>query len=119
MAIQAALEKLVRSTPKSIGAILVDWEGEAVQEFCYCDPYEIRFIAAHKAIILATFKELHVDAGQNSLPDEIVVTSSGVHLIIGSVDQDYSLVLSVDRSCPASLARHYFREAVLEIRKEI
>jgi len=119
MAIQAALEKLVKSTPKAIGAILVDWEGEAVQEFCYCDPYEIRFIAAHKAIILAAFKELHVNAGQGALSDEIVVTSSGVHLIIGSVDQDYSLVLSADRSCPLSLARHYFKVAVAEIRKEI
>ena len=119
MAIQAALEKLVRNTPKAIGAILVDWEGEAVQEFCYCDPYEIRFIAAHKAIILAAFKTLHTDAGQSVLPDEIVVTSSGVHLIIGSIDQDYSLVMSADRSCPLSLARHHFREAVTEIRKEI
>jgi predicted regulator of Ras-like GTPase activity (Roadblock/LC7/MglB family) len=119
VSIQAALEKLVHNTPKSIGAILVDWEGEAVQEFCYCDPYEIRFIAAHKAIILAAFKDLHADGGQNGMLEEIVVTSSGVHLIIGSIDQDYSLVLSTDRACPLSLARHHFRDALIEIRKEI
>lgn len=115
----AALKKLVNNSPKSIGAILVDWEGEAVQEFCYCDPYEIRFIAAHKAIILAAFRDLHSSVGQGALLEEIVVTSSGVHLIIGSIDQDYSLVLSTDRSCPLSLARHHFRVAVAEIRKEI
>jgi predicted regulator of Ras-like GTPase activity (Roadblock/LC7/MglB family) len=119
MAIQAALEKLVRSTPHSIGAILVDWEGEAVQEFCYCDPYEIRFIAAHKAIILSAFRDLHADSTSNGLPEEIVITSSGVHLIIGSLDQDYSLVLTADRACPIALAKRNFSAAVLEIRKEI
>ena len=119
MSIQSVLEKLVHNTPHSIGAILVDWEGEAVQEFCYCDPYEIRFIAAHKAIILAAFKDLHADDDQGGLLEEIVITSSGIHLIIGSVDQDYSLVLSADRVCPLSVARHHFREAIVEIRKEI
>jgi predicted regulator of Ras-like GTPase activity (Roadblock/LC7/MglB family) len=51
--------------------------------------------------------------------EEIVISSSGVHLIIGSIDSDYALVLGIDRSCPLSIARRRFREALAEIRKEV
>lgn len=119
MPYQNILERLVNRTPRAIGAILVDWEGEAVQEYCHCDPYEIRFIAAHQAIILARLRELHHGAGQKSLIEDFVVTVSQAHLIIGSIDEDYSLLMSVDRMCPVHLALHHFRDAVLELRKEI
>jgi len=119
VSIEAVLEKLVHSTPKAIGAIMVDWEGEAVQEYCYCDPYEIRFIAAHKAILLSAFKELHGSCDDAGQIEELVISSSGVHLIIGIIDEDYSLVLSVDRSGSLSLARYHFRQALVDIRKEM
>jgi len=113
------LETLVNRTPRAIGAIVVYWEGEAVQEFCHCDPYEIRFMAAHQAIILCRLKELHHGVEQKTRIDNFVVTVSTAHLIIGSIDDDYSLVMSVDRMCPVHLALHHFREAVVELRKEI
>src|SRR5450631_3679568 len=119
MPYQNILEKLVKSTPRAIGAILVDWEGEAVQEYCHCDPYEIRFIAAHQAIILNRLKELHNGVGQKSPIEDFVVTVSKAHLIIGSIDEDYSLLMSVDRICPVHLALHHFRDAVAELRMEL
>jgi predicted regulator of Ras-like GTPase activity (Roadblock/LC7/MglB family) len=112
------LQKLVDRTPDSVGAILVDWEGEAVQEYCHCDPYDIRFVAAHKGIILARLKELH-KSGRVGLIDDVVITASDCHLIIGCIDDDYSLVMSIGRSCPAGLALYHFREAVKELKKEI
>jgi len=119
MSIEAVLEKLVNSIPKSIGAIMVDWEGEAVLDYCHCDPYEIKFIAAHKVIILDAFREVHKNGTVPDQVEEIVISSSGVHLIIGSIDSDYALVLGIDRSCPLSIARRRFREALAEIRKEV
>jgi predicted regulator of Ras-like GTPase activity (Roadblock/LC7/MglB family) len=112
------LKTLVDSTPDSIGAILVDWEGEAVQEYCHCDPYDMRFIAAHKGIILARLKELH-DSGRVGAVEDVVITSTDGHLIIGCIDQDYSLVVSVARNCPRGLALYHFRRAIAELRKEI
>jgi predicted regulator of Ras-like GTPase activity (Roadblock/LC7/MglB family) len=112
------LRTVVDSTPHSIGAILVDWEGEAVQEYCHCDPYDIRFVAAHKGIILARLKELH-ESGRVGAVENVVITSTDGHLVIGCIDQDYSLVLSVSRDCPRSLALHHFRIAIAELRKEI
>jgi predicted regulator of Ras-like GTPase activity (Roadblock/LC7/MglB family) len=112
------LKKLVDSTPDSVGAILVDWEGEAVQEYCHCDPYDIRFVAAHKGIILARLKELH-NSGRVGSIDDVVITTSDSHLIIGCIDDDYSLVMSIGRPCPVSLALHHFRDAVKELQKEL
>ena len=112
------LKTLVDRTPDAIGAILVDWEGEAVQEYCHCDPYEIRFLAAHKGIILARLKELH-SSGRVGLIDDVLITASDCHLIIGCIDNDYSLVMSIGRSCPAGLALYHFRDAVSKLKKEI
>lgn len=112
------LKTLVDNTPHSIGAILVDWEGEAVQEYCHCDPYDMRFVAAHKGIILARLKELH-DSGRVGAVEDVVITSTDGHLIIGCIDQDYSLVVSVGRSCPRGLALYRFHSAIAELKKEI
>jgi predicted regulator of Ras-like GTPase activity (Roadblock/LC7/MglB family) len=112
------LKKLVDRTPHAVGAILVDWEGEAVQEYCHCDPYDIRFVAAHKGIILARLKELH-DSGRVGAVEDVVITSTDGHLVIGCIDQDYSLVLSIGRDCPQALALHHFRDAIAELKKEI
>ena len=112
------LKTLVDRTPDSIGAILVDWEGEAVQEYCHCDPYDMRFVAAHKGIILQRLKELH-NSGRVGAVQDVVITSSDGHLIIGCIDQDYSLVLSIGRSCPRGLALYHFRDAIAGLKKEI
>jgi predicted regulator of Ras-like GTPase activity (Roadblock/LC7/MglB family) len=112
------LKKLVDRTPDSVGAILVDWEGEAVQEYCHCDPYDIRFVAAHKGIILARLKELH-NSGRVGVIDDVVITATDGHLIIGCIDDDYSLVMSIGRACPVSLALYHFRDAVKELKKEL
>lgn len=118
MPYMSILKGLVERTPQALGAIVVDWEGEAVQEFCHCDPYDIRFIAAHEGIILSRFREVH-KSGIGGEVEEVVVSATAGHLIIGVIDQDYSLVMSVGRSCPVVLALHHFRTAIGELKKEI
>jgi predicted regulator of Ras-like GTPase activity (Roadblock/LC7/MglB family) len=118
MPFMTILKTLVDRTPDSVGANLVDWEGEAVQEYCHCDPYDMRFVAAHKGIILARLKELH-NSGRVGVIDDVVITTSDCHLIIGCIDDDYSLVMSIGRSCPVRLALHHFRDAVANLKKEI
>jgi len=119
MPYQSILKQLVSSVPGSIGAIMVDWEGEAVQEFCHCDPYEIRFLAAHQSILLGRVKELQSNRGEEDIIEDFVVTTTGAHLIIGSIDRGYSLMLIIERGCPVRMARHHFHDAVAELRKEI
>ncbi len=118
MSFEVILKDLVERVPHAIGAILVDWEGEAVMENCHCDPYEMRFIAAHKGIILARLKEMQ-SIGNVGAIEDVTVTTSERHLIIGSIDKDYSLVMSVGRGCPALLALQHFRRAITGLKKEI
>ena len=118
MSFEVILKNLVERVPQAIGAILVDWEGEAVMEHCHCDPYDIRFIAAHKGIILARLKAMQNSAGIGEVED-VVVTSSKGHLIIGCIDDDYSLVMNIERSCPVALALYPFRMAITSLRREI
>ena len=119
MPFKRILKALVDRTPKAVGAILVDWEGEAVQEFCHCEPYEIRFSAAHQGILLDRLKSLHANSGQENAIQEVVVTATDAQLIIGGIDQDYSLMMRVGRDCPVAQALYHFRNAVAELRKEI
>lgn len=118
MPFQGVLKELVETVPHAVGAILVDWEGEAVQEFCHCDPYDLRFVAAHKGIVLTRLREANAER-QGGEIEELVVTSERQILLIGVVDSDYSLVLQVDRACPVGLARHHFAQAVVRIRGNI
>lgn len=118
MSFEVILKSLVSQVPKAIGAILVDWEGEAVMEYCHCEPYDIRFIAAHKGIILAHLKEMQSTAQIGEVEDVVVTTSDG-HLIIGCVDQYYSLVMNVERSCPVALALYHSRHAITALRREV
>ena len=118
MSIEDILKNLVDTVPQAIGAILVDWEGEAVMEQCHCDPYDIRFIAAHKGIILARLKEMQ-SAAQIGEVEHVVVTSSKGHLMIGCIDQDYSLVMNIERSCPVAPALYHFRRAIAELKRGI
>ena len=118
MSLDSILKNLVNSVPQAIGAILVDWEGEAVMEHCHCDPYDIRFIAAHKSIILQRLKEMQSAAQIGEIVDAVITSSNG-HIIIGCIDQDYALMMNTERTSPMTEALHYFRRAVSELKKEL
>ena len=59
MPFKAILKELVEVTPGASGAILADWEGEAVEQCCHYDDFELKVIGAHKGIILNQMKEIH------------------------------------------------------------
>ena len=119
MPFRTILENLIKRIPHAIGAILIDWEGEAVQEYCLCSPYDIRFMAAHQGILLSRLKELVNNGRSKDKIRDFSITTEKAHLIIGSIDDDYSLMVSVDRDCPLPLALRHFRESVIELKKEI
>jgi predicted regulator of Ras-like GTPase activity (Roadblock/LC7/MglB family) len=78
----------------------------------------MRFIAAHSGIILAHLKELH-NSGRVGLIDDVVIATTDCRLLIGCIDDDYSLVMNIVRSCPTGLALYHFRDAVKKLKKEI
>ena len=118
MPFKAILRKLVESVPAASGAILADWEGEAVEQHCLYDDYELKVLGAHKGILLNRIKEAQEECSAGDLQDA-VITSDRQHVIIGVVGPEYSLVMTLNRGAIIGLALHRFRQTVRLLMKEI
>ena len=118
MPFKAILKKLVEDTPHARGAILADWEGEAVEHHCLFDDFELKLLGAHKGIILNRMKDLHADLTAGEMQDA-VITTGDQQVIIGAVGPDYSLVMTLANEAMLGLALHRFRRAVKLLVKEI
>lgn len=118
MPFKSILRELVESVPHASGAILADWEGEAVEHHCLYDDFELKVLGAHKGIILNQMKELHraIPAGELR---EAVITTARQHVIIGTIGPDYSLVMTLNQRAIVGLARYHFEHAVDRLKKEI
>lgn len=118
MPFKSILQNLVERTPGATGAILADWEGEAVEHFSHYDDYELKIIGAHKGIILNRVRELQegIVAGE---PQEVVLTTDRAHIITGAVGKEYSLVMTLAADAVVGRALYHFRQSVRELAKEI
>jgi predicted regulator of Ras-like GTPase activity (Roadblock/LC7/MglB family) len=112
------LEGVVLRIPGATGAILADWEGEAVEQFCLGDDFELKVIAAHKGVILNLIKELHA-AITLGAPREAVITTNESHVIVGPVGADYALVVTLERRAIVGRALLHFQSAVTALYREI
>jgi predicted regulator of Ras-like GTPase activity (Roadblock/LC7/MglB family) len=112
------LRELVETTPGACGAILTDWEGEAVEQYSLTDEYELKLIGAHKGIILNRMKEIQVKFLPGEILDTVVSTDTH-HVIIGAVDRDYSLIMTLKKDTLVARALREFRCAVKTLKKEI
>jgi predicted regulator of Ras-like GTPase activity (Roadblock/LC7/MglB family) len=112
------LEGLVASIPGATGAILADWEGEAVEQFCLGDVFELKVLAAHKGVILNLIKELHEAVAVGS-PREAVITTDEGHVMVGPVGADYALVVTLERRAIVGRALLNFRGVVEALHGEI
>lgn len=118
MPFKEILKTLVESVPAASGAILADWEGEAVEQFCLYDDYEIKVTGAHEGIILNHLKDVHAAFPAGGL-EEVVIVTGEQQVIVGVVGADYSLVMTLAREALLGLALHRFRDAVQVLEKEI
>jgi len=112
------LKTLVESVPGATGAILADWEGEAVEQYCLFDDYELKLIAAHEGIVLERIREAH--AFQPGMkPEDVVISTCTLHILAGVIGPDYSLVMTLDREAIIGKALYNFRRAISRLEKEI
>ena len=109
MSFQAIMTELIRKVPGALGAILADWEGEAVDHAARMDDYELRLVGAHKGIILGNLREV-VRRLEGDRLREIVITSEKNQTVVLPITDEYFLVLFLGRE--AMLGR-----ALLEARR--
>lgn len=118
MPFKRMLTSLVESVPGGSGAILADWEGEAVEQFTNGDAFEMKVTAAHWGILLTRLKELHGKYGAGEVRQSVITTDEQ-QVIIGAVGDDYALVMTMTRDALPLLALRKFRETAELLHKEI
>jgi predicted regulator of Ras-like GTPase activity (Roadblock/LC7/MglB family) len=118
MTFKTLLGELVFKVPGALGAVLADWEGEAVDQSGQLADYELKVIGAHKGVILQNLREV-VGRLEDDQVREIVVTTEKVQTVIMPVTPDYFLVLTLNRDDVLGRALFEARRCVALLKKEI
>lgn len=118
MPFKRLLTALVDAVPGATGAILADWEGEAVEQFCHGDAFEMKVTAAHYGILLTHLKELNQKHAAGTVRHSVISTDQQ-HVLVGAVGEDYVLVMTLGRNALPLLALTYFCDTALLLHKEI
>ncbi|TLM65197.1 MAG: roadblock/LC7 domain-containing protein [Deltaproteobacteria bacterium] len=118
MSFKVLLGQLVGNVPGAQGAIIADWEGEAVDQVGLMDDYDLKIIGAHKGVILHNMREVVARLGDDHL-SEIVITTSRAQMLVLPVTSDYYLVLTLDRSDSLGRALFEARRCAQALQREI
>ena len=118
MPFKTLLKTLVERVPGAQGAIIADWEGEAVDQVGIMDDYDLRVIGAHKGVVLHNMRDVVDRLGDDDLR-EIVITTKLAQTLIMPVTKDYYLVLTLDRSDMLGRALMEARRCVHALYREI
>ena len=118
MAFKKILNQLLVDVPGAQGVVIVDWEGEAVDQAARIGEYDIKILGAHSGIILALLRDvlarLHAD-----YPEEVVIrTRQGVTLI-QPLTEDYLLILQLQRGALVARAAHKLRACAEQLYDDI
>jgi predicted regulator of Ras-like GTPase activity (Roadblock/LC7/MglB family) len=115
---KSLLKALIESVPGAQGAIIADWEGEAVDHVGIMDDYDLKVIGAHKGVILHSMREV-VDRLGNDELKEIIITTKQAQTLVLPVTKDYYLVLTLDRSDMMGRALLEARRCIQALYQEI
>ncbi len=77
------------------GAIMLDWEGEAVDSFATDESIELAAIGAHKGIILNLLKEATERVDNSALVDTISISTQKVQIAITILKDGYYVLLTM------------------------
>ncbi len=115
MPFKDVLELIVGSVKGSVGAILVDDEGEAVDVFTHGDGYEIRLAGAHHGIVLALLEEAMKGSENGDSLQGLTIRSELLTYTIMPVQEGLFVVLMQDDTGIPSQAMRALKEAVPDI----
>jgi len=112
------LNALIERVPGALGAIVADWEGEAVDQVGTMDEYDLKVIGAHKGVILHSMRDVVDRLGDDELK-EIIITTKEAQTLVLPVTKDYYLVLTLDRSDMLGRALLEARRCIQALHQEI
>ncbi|KIH77055.1 Predicted regulator of Ras-like GTPase activity, Roadblock/LC7/MglB family [Geoalkalibacter ferrihydriticus] len=118
MSLNTILTNIVDQIPGALGAILVDWEGEAVEHVSHMDDFELKLLGAHHGIILENLRQVAQRLDKTDV-EEIVVQARRLRVLISPVSPEYFLVLTLQRRSLIAHARSVVESYRERLRLEI
>ncbi len=118
MPFKIILTELVQKVPGALGAVLADWEGEAIDQVACIDDYELRVVGAHKGIILSNLREV-VRRLEGDCLREIVITAEKNQTLVLPITEEYFLVLVLERRAILGRALFEGRRCLSRLHAEI
>jgi predicted regulator of Ras-like GTPase activity (Roadblock/LC7/MglB family) len=118
MPFKKLLSELVKNASGALGAVIADWEGEAVDQVGRIDDYELKVIGAHEGVILSNLREIVCRLKDDDLR-EIVITTEKVQTLVLPVTHEYFLVFILERGNTLGRALFEARRCVARLKVEI
>jgi predicted regulator of Ras-like GTPase activity (Roadblock/LC7/MglB family) len=112
------LEEVVRELPGAVGAIFVDWEGEAVDAFTHGDEIQIRLLGAHWTIIYYQLKSALEKLGMQA-PAEVVLRFADQQIVIRRITDEYLAIISMADQTHLGRAMGLMRAVEGRLRQEM
>jgi predicted regulator of Ras-like GTPase activity (Roadblock/LC7/MglB family) len=106
MPFKQILKELVETIPGARGAILADWEGEAVEQHCLDDDFELKVVGAHQGLALGE-------------PGVAVISTAASRVAVSPVGSDYTLVVTLGREAVVGVALQRMRGIQQRLVREI
>ena len=119
MAFESILRKLLSNTPGSIGALLLDWEGESVEIVAVDIPdEELRLVGAYQAVFLDRLQRIcsETDVG---VPFQFEILFEGTVFLNAVLRDGYYAVLVLRSDASRSLAWQKLDFCRAELLKEM
>jgi len=117
MPFKTLLNRLLEDIPGAVGAIITDWEGEAVDQVARISEYEIKVLGAHKGVILNLLREAlsRIDSGKL---EEVLIRTEQSKTLLTPLNEDYCLVLTLGPEAIAARAAYKMHRCMDELRSE-
>ena len=117
MPFKTLLNRLLEDIPGALGAIIIDWEGEAVDQVTRIGEYDIKVLGAHKGIILHLLRDALARIESGEL-EEVLIRTGQNKTLIAPLNEDYYLVLTLGPESIAGRAAFKMRRCVAQLRSE-
>lgn len=118
MPFKRILKDLVERVKGIQGAILLDWEGEAVEQYAIISDYDIKFIGAHMGILLYNLKQRLTEELEDGDLKGVTINMDKKRFAIYPVDKDYFAVIVLSPEAVSGLVRYEMEATVKAIREQ-
>jgi len=117
MPFKSLLNRLLDDIPGALGAIIIDWEGEAVDHVARMEDYDIKVLGAHQGVILSLLREAMERIDSGTL-EEVLIRTGENKTLIAPLTVEYFLVLTLGPQSIATRAAFKMCRCVEALRPE-